>query len=61
MYISIEMPPQEAQQILRHLTEQHGFREIDWCELQRPDFARVTYAPSPKRTGSGFTIAPFDA
>ena len=59
MNISIEIPPDDGLAILMLLKEKLGFREIDWCELQRPDRARITYGPCPERTESGYTIDPF--
>ncbi len=58
MHLTIEVPPEEGMALLRLLQERFGFREIDWCELQRPDFARVSYGPSEPRTCSGYTIEP---
>lgn len=59
MNIMIEVPEDEALAILAILKEKVGFRDVDWSEMQRPDFARVTYSPCPPRTDSGYTIPPF--
>jgi hypothetical protein len=61
MHIMIEVPAEEGSALLQMLQEKAGFREVDWCELQRPDFSRVSYGPSEPRTSSGFTIPPFPA
>lgn len=58
MHITIELPTIDAHALLLFLKEKAGFREVDWCELQRPDFARVSYGPCAPRTDSGFTIPP---
>lgn len=54
VHISVELPENEAQALLSFFRGEMGFREIDWCELQRPDFARVSYGPCEPRTESGF-------
>lgn len=59
MHISIEVPVDEGMAIIELLKDEADFRDVDWCEMQRPDFARVCYGPCPERTDSGFTIPPF--
>lgn len=54
MHIMIEVPAEEGEDILTQLKEEGGFRDIDFCELQRPDFARVSWGPSEPRTESGY-------
>lgn len=59
MHVAVELPMADGLALLMHLREKAGFKEIDWCELQRPDRARATYGPCPPRTSSGYTIDPF--
>jgi hypothetical protein len=59
MHIMIEAPADDATAILAMLKDKAGFQEVDWCEMQRPDFARVSYGPSEPRTESGYCTAPF--
>ena len=57
--ITFEVPPEETQKILE-FAKTLGFKEIDWCVMQREkDFARVDYAPCDPSTSSGYTIDPF--
>lgn len=53
-HIMIELPQDDAAALLLLLRERLGFRTIDWCEMQRPDFARVSYGPCEARTTSGY-------
>lgn len=53
MHIMIEVPAEEGWALLQMLKEKAGFRYVDWCEMQRPDFSRVSYGPSEPRTSSG--------
>jgi hypothetical protein len=57
--VMVELPAVEGQELITYLQNEKGFRDIDWCELQRPDFARVSWSPCPPRTDSGYTIPPF--
>ena len=57
--VFMEVPPEVAQDVLALLRDKHGMREIDWCELQRPDYARASYGPCERRTSSGYTVDPF--
>lgn len=59
MHFTIEVPARDGMELLAALQAQFGFVEVDWCELQRADRARVSYGPCPPRTESGFTIDPF--
>lgn len=59
MHIMIEMPEDDAMAVITMLKEKAGFRDVDWCEMQRPDYSRASYGPCPPRTDSGFTIPPF--
>lgn len=59
MHLMVEVPPEDGAALLQLLRERFGFTEIDFCELQRPDRARVSYGPSEPRTSSGYTIDPF--
>jgi hypothetical protein len=53
--ISITIPPADAEPILRFLREEHGFRDVDWCVMQRDaDCARVDYDPVPPLTSREF-------
>lgn len=54
MSVMVELPEAEGNALLALLRGELGFRDIDWCELQRPDFARVSYGPCEPRTASGF-------
>jgi hypothetical protein len=60
MAIDVQLPRDEGLALLAYLRKTMNFVEIDWCELQRPDFARAGYGPCPPRTDSGYTIAPFN-
>jgi hypothetical protein len=59
MHLSIELPGDDGLALLLLLREKFGFKEVDWCVLQRPDRARVGYDPCEPRTDSGYTIDPF--
>ena len=59
IHLSIELPPDDGRLLLLLLKEKLGFTEIDFCELQRPDHARVGYGPCEPRTDSGYTLDPF--
>jgi hypothetical protein len=52
--LMIELPADDADALMSHLKEQMGFADIDWCEMQRPDFARVSWGPCEPRTSSGY-------
>lgn len=54
MHLMIELPADEAEALLLMFREKMGFREVDWCEMQRSDFARVSWGPSDPRTSSGY-------
>ena len=59
MRISVEIPADEGRALLLVLREKLGFKDVDWCVMMRPDFAKVDYDPCPPRTESGYTIDPF--
>lgn len=61
MHLSIEMPAEDGAALLNLLRDKLGFTDVDWCELQRADRARVGWGPSEPRTDSGFTVDPFAA
>lgn len=58
MHIMIQMPADEAEALLLLLREKMGFTEIDWCEMQRPDYSRVSWGPAEVRTSSGYETPP---
>lgn len=58
MNLSIEVPEVDGANLLLLLREKFGFGDVDWCELQRPDFARVMWGPTDPRTDSGFDVEP---
>ncbi|MET0701694.1 MAG: hypothetical protein ABWY93_18745 [Mycobacterium sp.] len=59
MQVTVEVPDHDGLKLLAYLRGELNFVEIDFCELQRPDRARATYAPSEPRTSSGYTVEPF--
>jgi hypothetical protein len=59
IHVTIEVPADDGAAIIEMLKTKANFRDVDWCEMQRPDFARVSYGPCPPRTESGFTNPPF--
>jgi hypothetical protein len=59
MHLMVEIPEDDGLTLLLFLREKFGFTEVDNCELQRPDRARVSYGPGEPRTDSGYTIDPF--
>lgn len=59
MHISVELPEAEGAALLAFLRGELEFIEIDFCELQRPDRARVSYGPCERPTSSGYTTDPF--
>lgn len=59
MHLAITIPRDDGAALLLHLRDKMGFRDVDFCELQRPDFARATFGPADPRTGHGFAVDPF--
>jgi hypothetical protein len=54
IHLMIEVPAEDGLAMIEQLKTKVGFREVDSGELQRPDFARVSYGPCEPRTSSGF-------
>lgn len=59
MCFHIAVPQGDGHTLLTMLQEQFGFLEVDWCVLQRPDYAQVDYGPCDANTSSGYTQDPF--
>jgi hypothetical protein len=55
MQVRAQVPPEVAAAILRLLRERHGFRDTDWCVMERrEDYSRVDYDPIPLRTRADY-------
>lgn len=51
MYVSIQAPSEVGAAVVKLLREQFGYRDTDWCVLERrEDYSRVDYDPMPPRT-----------
>jgi len=59
MALHIELPHDEGQALLNFLRVALDMKEIDFCEMQNPQRARVGWGPCPPRIDSGYTIDPF--
>lgn len=58
MHISIEVPADDGGALLLLLHDKLGFTETDWCELTRPDGARIFYGPLGDVPDRGAAMAP---
>lgn len=54
MRVMITAPPEVGASVIRFLKEHHGFVDIDWCVMERPDLARVDFDPADPLTTSYF-------
>jgi hypothetical protein len=59
MRITVTIPPRDGDLLMKILRVSFNFQEVDWCEMQRPDRARVVYGPCPPLFDSGLTVDPF--
>lgn len=54
MHLVVVGPPPLVRAVLLYLETTHGFAEIDYCHLERPDFATADYGPVAPLTTSQY-------
>lgn len=47
MQLTISVPYEDGLALVLMLREKLGFKEVDWCHLERPDHAVALYSPTP--------------
>ncbi len=51
MHVSVTAPPEVGAAVVEFLKTRFGFRDVDWCVLERrEDYSRVDFDPAPPRT-----------
>lgn len=53
MQVRIQAPPEVGAAVLELLRERFGYRDTDWCVMERrEDYSKVDYDPIPPRAAA---------